>query len=78
MALAHKRATTIALEPEMDRLLTVAAEDHGTSRAEFIRAQLSLVLEQYRDHPKPRSAGVVRNKLKEHGDESELFRARRP
>jgi hypothetical protein len=34
------------------------------------------VLEQYRRHPKPRSAGAVRS-LKERGDEQELFSAGR-
>lgn len=77
MALARKKATTIALEPEMDALLTLAAEARGTSRSEFVRQQLALVLEQYRKHPKPRSAGVVRAKLPERGDEDELFGGRR-
>jgi hypothetical protein len=73
MALARKKATTIALEPEMDRLLTLAAGERGTSRAEFIRQQLALVLEQYRKHPRPRSAGAVRRRLSERGDEWELY-----
>ena len=78
MALARMKPTTIALEPEMDALLTRAAEERGVSRAEFIRQQLALVLEQYRAHPPPRSAGVVRGALAERGDESELFgRSRR-
>lgn len=76
MALTKKRATTIALDPEEDRLLTRAARDRGVSRSEFIRQQLRLVLEQYRPHPKPRSAGSV-TKLRERGDESELFRGER-
>jgi len=75
MALTRKKATTIALEPEMDRLLTLAAEDRGTSRSEFVRQQLALVLEQYRPHPRPRSAGTVR-RLRERGDEAELFGGR--
>ncbi|HZL94856.1 MAG TPA: CopG family transcriptional regulator [Vicinamibacterales bacterium] len=75
MALSRKRATTIALDPEDDRLLTRAARDRGVSRAEVIRQQLSLMLEQYRRHPKPRSAGSVRA-LAERGDERELFRGR--
>jgi len=29
-------------------------------------------MKQYRPHPKPRSAGIVR-RLREHGDERELF-----
>jgi len=76
MALARKKATTIALEPEDDRLLSRTARDRGISRSEFVRRQLSLALEQYRRHPKPRSGGIVRS-LRERGDESELFRARR-
>jgi hypothetical protein len=72
MALTRKRATTIALDPEDDRLLSQAARDRGVSRAEFIRQHLALVLEQYRRHPKPRSAGIVRA-LTERGDERELF-----
>jgi Ribbon-helix-helix protein, copG family len=76
MALSRKKATTIALDLEDDRLLTRAARERGVSRAEFIRRQLALVLEQYRQHPKPRSAGSVRS-LKERGDEGELYRGRR-
>jgi len=63
MALANKKATTIALEPEADRLLTRAARDAGMSRAEFVRRQLDVVLEQYRPHPKPRCAGLVKDPL---------------
>jgi Arc/MetJ-type ribon-helix-helix transcriptional regulator len=74
MALRHKRATTVALDPETDTLLSRAARSEKTSRSEFIRRSLSLVLEQYRDHPRPRSAGVVKRKLRERGDERELFR----
>ncbi len=76
MALSRLKATTIALDPEADHLLTRAARARGVSRAEFIRQQLALVLEQYRRHPKPRSAGIVRS-LSERGDESELFGGRR-
>jgi len=76
MALARKRATTIALDPAFDRLLTRAARLRGVSRSEFIRQQLALVLEQYRTHPRPSSAGIVRA-LPERGDEAELFRERR-
>jgi metal-responsive CopG/Arc/MetJ family transcriptional regulator len=76
MALTNKRATTIALDPEDDRLLTRAARERGVSRSEFIRQQLRLVLEQYRPHPKPRSAGVLRA-LPERGDEREVFRTER-
>jgi metal-responsive CopG/Arc/MetJ family transcriptional regulator len=76
MALARKKATTIALDPEMDALLTRASEDHGVSRSEFIRQQLALVLEQYRRHPRPRVAGIIRE-LPERGDEAELYAGRR-
>ena len=76
MALTRKKATTIALDPEDDRLLSRAARERGISRSEFIRQHLGLVLEQYRRHPKPRSAGAV-GTLAERGDERELFRARR-
>ena len=76
MALAKKKATTIALDPEDDRLLSRAAQERGVSRSEFIRQHLSLVLEQYRRHPKPRSAGIVLT-LRERGDELELFSAGR-
>ena len=73
MALARKKATTIALEPDMDELLTHAAAERGVSRSEFIRQQLALVLEQYRRHPRPRVAGIIRSPLAERGDEAELF-----
>lgn len=76
MALSRKKATTIALDPEDDRLLSKAARERGISRSEFIRQQLALVLEQYRRHPKPRSAGTVRA-LTERGNEHELVGARR-
>ena len=76
MALSRKKATTIALDPEHDRLLTRAARERGVSRAELVRQQLSLMLEQYRRHPKPTSAGAVRA-LAERGDERELFSGRR-
>ena len=72
MALSKKKATTIALDPEDDRLLSHAARERGVSRSAFIRQYLALVLEQYRRHPKPRSAGIIRA-LAERGDESELF-----
>jgi metal-responsive CopG/Arc/MetJ family transcriptional regulator len=77
MALARKKATTIALEPSMDALLTRAAEDRGVSRSEFIRQQLALVLEQYRSHPRPKVAGMIRRRLPERGDEAELYADRR-
>ena len=70
------KATTIALSREDDRLLSRAAREPKFSPSEFIRQHLAIVLEQYRRHPKPRSAGIVRA-LTEHGDERELFRARR-
>lgn len=76
MALSKKKATTIALDPEADQLLTRAARERGVSRSEFIRQQLALVLEQYRRHPKPRSAGIIRS-LSERGNERELFGGRR-
>jgi Ribbon-helix-helix protein, copG family len=72
MALSKKRATTIALDPEDDRLLSVAARERGVSRSEFVRQHLALVLEQYRRHPRPRSAGALRT-LTARGDERELF-----
>ena len=77
MALSRKKATTIALDPDDDRLLTRAARDRGISRSELVRQQLALMLEQYRRHPKPLSAGIIRA-LAERGDEGELFRGRRP
>jgi hypothetical protein len=76
MALSRKKATTIALDPDDDRLLSLAARERGISRSAFIRQHLALVLEQYRRHAKPRSAGVVRA-LTERGDERELFSAGR-
>jgi metal-responsive CopG/Arc/MetJ family transcriptional regulator len=76
MALTRKRATTIALDPQLDRLLTRAARERGISRAELIRQQLALLLEQYRPHPKPSTAGILRL-LRERGDERELFGGRR-
>jgi hypothetical protein len=76
MALSKKKATTIALDPEDDRLLTRAARERGVSRSEFIRQQLTLVLEQYRRHPKPATAGMLKS-LPERGDEDELFGGRR-
>jgi len=63
VALSRKKATTIALDPEDDRLLSRAARERGVSRSEFIRQHLALVLEQYRRHPRPRSAGIVRRTL---------------
>ncbi len=77
MALARKKPTTIALEPAMNALLTRAAEERGVSRSEFVRQQLALVLEQYRRHPRPKAAGIIRRALPERGDEAELYAARR-
>ena len=73
MALKNMRATTISLDPEQDSLLTVAAEAEGVSRSEFVRRSLRFLLEQYRDHPLPRSAGIIEEALPERGDEGELF-----
>ena len=77
---AAKRITTIVLDVETDRLLDIAAHERKTSRSEFVRVQLRRVLEQFRTHPKPRSAGIVkgpkrgRGTKRERGLESELFR----
>jgi hypothetical protein len=68
-----KRVTTIILDADTDRLLSRAARELRTSRSEFIRSRLRLVLEQYRDHPKPRSAGLLKARLRERGHERELF-----
>jgi hypothetical protein len=76
MALKTKRATTLALDPALDALLSRAAREQGVSRSEFVRRMLAIVLEQYRRHPRPRSAGVLET-LRERGDESELFAGRR-
>jgi metal-responsive CopG/Arc/MetJ family transcriptional regulator len=71
---ARKRTTTIILDAELDRLLDRAARERGVSRSEFIRAQLRRVLEQYRSHPRPKSAGVIRGPLGEAADEERLYR----
>lgn len=76
MALSRKKATTIALDPEDDRLLSRAARERRVSRSEFIRQHLALVLDQYRRHPKPKSGGIV-HALAERGNERELFRGGR-
>ncbi len=68
-----KRATTVLLDSTTDRLLERVAREQGISRAEFVRSQLLRVLEQYRPHPKPRSAGIIKERLSETGDESDLF-----
>jgi metal-responsive CopG/Arc/MetJ family transcriptional regulator len=69
---ARKCATTLILDRETSRLLDVAARERGVSRSEFVRQQLHRALEQYRVHPRPRSAGFIR-RLPERGDERELF-----
>jgi metal-responsive CopG/Arc/MetJ family transcriptional regulator len=75
MALSgRKRTTTIILDAETDHLLDIAARERGTSRSEFIRTQLRRALAQYAEHPKPRSAGVIKRRLRVRGDETELFR----
>jgi hypothetical protein len=75
MALSsRKRVTTIILDARTDRLLGAVARAQGVSRSEFIRGQLRRALEPYRPHPRPRSAGVVRRRLRTRGDERELFR----
>lgn len=43
-------------------MLDIAAREQGVSRSEFIRAQLRRALEQYKAHPKPRSAGAMRRR----------------
>ena len=50
VALSRKKATTITLDPEDDRLLSRAARERGMSHSEFIRQHLALVLEQDRPH----------------------------
>jgi metal-responsive CopG/Arc/MetJ family transcriptional regulator len=69
-----KRVTTIVLDDDLDRLLDRAARQRGISRSEFVRRQLRRVLEQFRAHPRPRSAGSIKTRLRERGDEDELFR----
>ena len=69
---SRKKATTIALDPEHDRLLSRAARERGVSRSEFIRQHLALVLEQYRRHPN-HAARASFERLTESGDERELF-----
>jgi hypothetical protein len=75
MALSSaKRVTTIVLDAETDRLLGIAARELGTSRSGFVRAQLHRVLQQFRQHPRPRSAGVVKSRITNRSSEAELFR----
>lgn len=69
---AAKRTTTLILDTETDRLLDIASRERGVSRSEFIRAQLRRVLEQYKSHPKPRSAGTMRRRAPR-DDEGVLF-----
>lgn len=47
MALSRKKATTTALDPEDDRLLSRAARERGVSRSEFVRTA-----------PRPRTRAV--------------------
>ncbi len=70
----NRRSATVTLDADTARLVDRAAREYGVSRAEFVRRQLRRVLEQFREHPKPRSAGIIRTRLVERGDESELFR----
>jgi hypothetical protein len=72
-----KRTTTLILDTETDRLLAIAARERGVSRSEFIRAQLRRVLEQYKSHPKPRSAGTMRRRAPR-DDEAVLFEHMEP
>lgn len=65
MAPKRMKATTIALGREMDLLLTRAARAQGISRSEFVRQQLELALEQFRKHPAPRVAGIIRGRLRD-------------
>jgi len=74
MALARKKATTIALDPVMNKALTRAARARGISRSEFVRQQLALVLEQYVDHPKPRCAGILKGPVPFPYEEEDTFR----
>jgi len=74
MALSSaKRTTTLILDAETDRLLDRAARERGVSRSEFIRAQLRRALEQYKAHPKPRSAGAMRHTRAPGDEEVALF-----
>jgi len=75
MALSDaKRTTTLILDAETDRLLNIAARRRGLSRSEFIRGQLRRVLEQYKTHPKPRSAGTMKRSSAPRDEEAVLFR----
>lgn len=68
---AAKRTTTVILDAEMTRLLDLASKERGVSRSEFIRAQLRRALEQYKTHPKPRSAGAMRHARAPRDEEKE-------
>ena len=70
----RKHLTTVTLDAETSRLVDIGARQVGLSRSEFVRRQLSRALEQFRPHPKPRSAGIIRRPLRERADKSELFR----
>ena len=74
MELSARKRTTIILDADLHRLLDRAARERGVSRSEFIRAQLRRVLEQYRSHPRPKSAGAIRGPLTEAADEERLYR----
>jgi predicted transcriptional regulator len=78
MALTRKKATTIALDPVMNKALTRAARARGVSRSEFVRQQLSLVLEQYVDHPKPRCAGIAKGPVPFPYEEEDTFKDLEP
>jgi hypothetical protein len=69
---ARSRKVTIVLDSAMDSRLKRAAREQGISPTEFIRQQLHLVLEQYRRHPQPRSAGIVRVLTNRSGENSPL------
>jgi hypothetical protein len=76
MIRSRKKTVTLALDAADDRLLSRAARERGISRSQFIRQHLAIVLEQYRRHPKPQSAGIV-GALAERRDECERFRTAR-
>lgn len=78
MALARKKATTIALDPVMNKALSRAAKDRGVSRSEFVRQQLALVLEQYVPHPKPRSGGIAKGPIPFPYEEEDTFKDLEP
>jgi hypothetical protein len=59
MSLSRKKATTIALDPACDRLLTPAARERGVSRSEFIRQPLALVLVVHPTNPDPGMSNIT-------------------